>query len=405
MPQSLFVARSRTGRPEKGAIEAGNPDEAVSILQSRDLIVVSINETKSGPVSIGRSQKFHAAVKPGDLIVFAKALATMTEAGLPLLRALEIVGEQTRSRELNTTIGEMVKDIRGGFTFRDATAKHPTIFTPFWVSLIETGEASGQLTKSLEQIAVYLEKSGSVRRKVISAMIYPLILLVVAVGAILIFTLKIIPTFAALYTGFGAKLPGLTLAVIGFSNFFQRYFLLMVAGAIGIWFLFQRYAKTRQGRWQVDKLKLRQPIFGPLFQAMEAQQFASNLSTLLKAGVPILHSLEIVVATCGNKVVASVLEHMRSGVREGRPLAEPLARTDIFPVMVAQMIAVGEQTGKLSNMLEEVSKYYEEQVATLIERMTSLLEPVMLIGMGLVIGTLVVSMYLPIFQMSQVIKP
>ncbi len=408
MPRYAFFARTRRGQSEKGTVEAPNPDEAVSILQARELIVVSINEhrlTPEGkPASLGLSRKFHASVKSGDLVVFARSLAAMTEAGMPLLRAMEIVGDQTRSQRLSVAIRDMVRDIRGGSTFRDAIAKHPSIFSAFWVGLVETGEASGQLTKSLEQIGAYLEKAGSVQRKVVSALMYPMMLMFVSVGAVLVFTLKIIPTFADLFSSFGARLPFLTIAVIAFSGFLRRYLLVSVAAIVGFWFLVSFYIRTKPGRWQFDKLKLRMPVIGPVIQALVAQEFASNLGTLLKAGVPILHALEIVITTCGNTVVASVLQHVRFAVREGRPLAEPLSHTDVFPIMVSQMIAVGEQTGKLSNMLDELSRYYQEQVATAVERMTTLLEPIMLIGMGLVIGTLVVSMYLPIFQISQVIK-
>ncbi|MBI3318342.1 MAG: type II secretion system F family protein [Candidatus Omnitrophica bacterium] len=404
MSQYAYTVKTRLGKTEKGVLEAPSPDEAVSILQGRDLVVISISEHRAAPATLGVKQKFHTSVKIGDLIVFARSMATMTEAGLPLLRAMEVVGGQTRSRQLATALDQMVHDIRGGSTFRDALAKHPKIFSSFWISLVETGEASGQLTKSLEQIALHLEKSGAVQRKVVSALIYPAILLGVSAVAILVFTLKIIPTFANLFASFGAKLPTLTLMVISVSNFTRRFFLLMVAAAVAGWVLFQRYIQTKPGRWQFDRVKLQLPIFGPLFQALAAEEFSSNLGTLLKAGVPILHALEIVITTCGNKVIASVLENMRTGVREGRPLAEPLSRTDIFPAMVSQMIAVGEQTGKLASMLEEISKYYEEQVTTSVERLTGLLEPVMLVGMGLVIGTLVVSMYLPIFQISQAIK-
>lgn len=405
MPNYTYVARTRQGQSEKGTIEAPNPDEAISILQARDLVVVSINEgTGQQPASLGLGRKQHGGVKGADLVVFARSMAAMTEAGMPLLRAMEIVGEQTRSRQLSMAILEMVRDIRGGSTFRDAIAKHPKIFSPFWIGLIESGEASGQLTKSLEQIAAHLEKSGAIQRKVLSALMYPVILLFVAIVAILIFTLKIIPTFADLFSSFGAKLPILTEVIIVASKFMRAYFLLILAAVIGLWFFLSFYISTKEGRFQFDKFKLRAPIFGPVTQGIVAEEFASNLGTLLKAGVPILHALEIIISTCGNTVVVSVLQHVRSAVREGRPLAEPLSHTDVFPIMVSQMIAVGEQTGKLSTMLEELSRYYEEQVNTAVERMTTLLEPVMLLGMGLVIGTLVVAMYLPIFQISQVVR-
>jgi len=404
MPKYGYVARTRLGAPEKGALEAPSPDDAIAVLQARDLIVISIQEEKARSAALGRKRKMHQKVGSADLIVFSRSLATMTEAGLPLLRAMEIVGDQTRSKRLSGSIAEMIRDIRGGLTFRDALAKNPDIFSNFWISLIETGEASGQLAKSLEQIANYLEKAGSIQRKVVSAMVYPVILLAVSVIAVLVFTLKIIPTFGEMFKNMNAELPALTQAVLTFSHLLRNYFLFLAAGLGTAWFLLIRYIHTSAGRWQFDKLKLQLPIFGPVFQGVAAEQFASNLSTLLKAGVPILHALEIVITTCGNRVVGSVLEHMRSGVQEGRPLAEPLSKSDVFPMMVSQMIAVGEQTGKLSSMLDEVAKYYEEQVSTAVERMASLLEPVMLIGMAVVIGILVVSMYLPIFQLSQTIR-
>ncbi len=404
MPRYAFIARTRVGQSQKGTIEAPNPDEAISILQGRDLVVVSIEEHHAGPATIGIGHRFHKTVRAADLIIFARSLAAMSEAGLPLLRALEVVGEQTRSKRLQSAINDMVRDIRGGSTFRDAVAKHPNIFSPFWISLVETGEASGQLTKGLDQIAIHLEKQGAIQRKVVSALVYPAVLVLVAVFAILIFILKIIPTFATLYAIMGTELPLLTKIVISSCSFLGHYFPLFIGAALLSWFSCKFYISTPVGRWQFDKLKLRLPLFGPLLQAVAAERFASNLGTLLKAGVPILHALEISIATSDNKVVASLLEHMRTSVREGRPLADPLSRTDIFPAMVSQMVAVGEQTGKLSTMLDEVAEYFDEQVNTAVDRLTTLLEPVMLIGMGLVIGTLVVSMYLPIFTLSQAVR-
>lgn len=405
MGRFAYQARNRLGRLENGVLEAGTQDEAISILQNRELLVVTVREQKdAGPGRIRRVSRSHRGVKNADLMIFAHSLSAMTEAGLPLLRALETVTSQIRSEKLSAALSEITQDIRGGSTFRDAIAKHPTIFSPFWISLIETGEASGQLTKALEQIAVHLEKSGAVQRKVVSALMYPAILLFVSTVAILIFTLKIIPTFASMFSSFGAKLPLLTQLVVDLSNFMRRYFIILAGATVGSVFLFLSYIKTKQGRWQFDKFLLEMPILGPVFQGVAAQEFASNLGTLLKAGVPILHALDIVITTCGNKVISALIETMRAGVREGKTLAEPLSQTDIFPPMVAQMLIVGEQTGKLPDMLEEISRYYDEQVSTAVERMTTLLEPIMLVGMGLIIGILVVSMYLPIFQMTSIVQ-
>lgn len=405
MPHYSYIARTRTGKAQKGTLEAPNQDEAVSVLQTRDLIVVSIQEKEASPMRLRRAEaRFHAGIKSSDLIVFSRSLSAMIEAGLPLLRALETVRQQIRSQRLYNIMGFMIEDIRGGSTLRDAVAKHADSFDPFWISLIETGEASGQLAQSLDQISTHLEESGAIQRKVISALIYPGILMSVAVAAILIFTVFIIPTFQKLFSGFGAELPALTRAVMALSGFVKRYILLILAGMAGLWFLFQSWVKTKQGRWRFDKFRLQMPIMGAVFQGAAAEQFSSNLGTLLKAGVPILHALEITSTTCGNRVVAAIIDNMQAGVREGRPLAEPLSQTDIFPPMVAQMIAVGEQTGRLPAMLEQVTQYYAEQVSTAVDRMTSLLEPIMLVAMGLIIGTLVISMYLPVFQLTQAIR-
>ena len=405
MSRFAYQARNRTGHLESGTVEASSPDEAVSILQNRELLVVTVHEQRdTGLTKIQRkTARGHKGVKSSDLMIFAHSLSAMTEAGLPLLRALETVTSQIRSQHLSVVLSEITQDIRSGSTFRDAVAKHPTIFTPFWISLIETGEASGQLTKALEQIAVHLEKSGSVQRKVVSALMYPAILMGAAAFAIIIFTVKIIPTFAAMFSSFGAQLPPLTQAVVGFSNFMRSYILIILTATGAGAFLFTRYIKTQLGRWQFDKFLIQVPILGPVFQGVAAQEFSSNLGTLLKAGVPILHALDIVITTCSNKVVSSLIETMRAGVREGKPLADPLTQTDIFPPMVAQMLIVGEQTGKLPDMLEEISKYYDEQVSTAVERMTGLLEPIMLVVMGLIVGTMVLSMYLPIFQMTSIV--
>jgi len=328
----------------------------------------------------------------------------MIDAGLPLLRSLENVIVQVQSRSLRAAVQEISHDIGAGSTFRDAVAKHPKVFSKLWVSLIETGEASGQLSRALEQITVHLEKAGAVQRKVVSAMIYPAILITVSCGAILVFVLKIIPTFGALFASFGAELPAITRFVLGCSQVIRVYAPLWLGGLGLAGVLFWRYAKTEAGRWQIDGVLLRLPLLGQLVQGTAVASFATGLGTMIKAGVPILHGLEIAIASSTNARVAHVLEQMRAGVRAGRPLADPLRESDVFPPMVAQMVAVGEETGKLAAMLDEIAKFYEGQVATLVERLTSLLEPVLLISMGSIIGFLVMSMYLPIFQLSQTVR-
>lgn len=411
MPTYRYTARTQAGQTEHGVLEAPTEDDAVSALQGRDLLITNLQSTTAAipprmaaPRTMRRARGGRATTT--DLVGLSRSMATMLDAGLPLLKTLETIGPQLQSRQLQDAVLTIVQDIRGGSTLRDAVAKHPKLFTKLWVSLIETGEASGQLSKALEQISQHLERAGAIRRKLVSAMIYPAILLIVSTLAILVFVLKIIPTFGELFQSFGSdvRLPFITQIVLNISFVIRHYGPLWLGIGVVVGFLLWRYIHTEVGRWQLDGLLLRLPVIGPTVQGAAVANFATSLGTMIRAGVPLLHGLEITIASSPNKRVAAVLEQMRAGAREGRPLAEPLLRSDVFPPMAAQMIAVGEETGKLARMLDEIAKYYEEQVATLIERATSMMEPIMLLFMGAIIGTLVVAMYLPIFQLSQAVQ-
>lgn len=407
MPLFRYTARTRTGRPEQGLLDAPTEDEAVTILQGRDLLITGLELTTqvaAGPASRSTRRTRGGRVTTTDLVTFGRALGTMVDSGLPLLKSLETMIPQVQSRQLRDATQEIIHDIRAGSTFRDAVAKHPKVFSKLWVGLIETGEASGQLTKALEQITIHLEKTGAVRRKVISAMIYPAVLISVSIGAIMIFTLKIIPTFGELFKSFGAQLPRITQTVLAVSNIIRATAPIWASAIALSGLLLWRYAKTAVGRWQIDGFLLRVPLIGQLVQGAAMAAFATGLGTMIKAGVPLLHGLEITIASSPNVRVAEVLEQMRAGAREGRPLVDAIRNSELFPPMVAQMIAVGEETGKLANMLDEIARFYEEQVGTLIDRMTTMLEPILLIVMGTIIGILVLSMYLPVFQLSSAIQ-
>ncbi|OGX40872.1 MAG: hypothetical protein A3C53_02200 [Omnitrophica WOR_2 bacterium RIFCSPHIGHO2_02_FULL_68_15] len=407
-----YRVRTPSGQFERGAIECPAEDDAVALLHDRDLTVLALTPTFSTtaatssqtPAAPPPRRRRRGRVVTHDLIVFGRSLATMLDAGLPLLRALETMEAQAQAIPLQDAMHDIGQSIRGGSTFREAIARHPKLFSKLWVSLIEIGEASGQLTKVLEQITIHLEKVEALQRKVVSALAYPCILVVVSIAAISIFILKIIPAFGQLFSSFGATLPAITQFVLYLSKVAQMAvpLFLVAAGAIG--FALWRYAQTSAGRWQLDGFLLRLPLIGHILQGTLMASFATSLGTMLKAGVPILHSLEITIAATGNTRIARVIEEMRLSAREGRSLADPLKQQEVFPPMVTQMIAVGEETGKLSAMLDEISKFYEEQVATQLERATALLEPALLLGMGSVIGFLLVSMYLPIFRLSQTVR-
>ena len=413
MAQFFYTVRTKEGKLESGSMEAVTEDELVSALQSRGHIVISVSK-KKGEIrfpgqekreeSLQRKRKFHSWVKTDDMIVFSRQLATMLEAGVTLLRSLEIISQQVESRRLYLAMEEIKKDIEKGHTFRDALAKHPKVFSKFWIHLVETGEASGHLPSTLEQLANFLEASGSVQRKAVSALIYPVILILVAVSAIIIFVVKIIPIFSDIFGGFDMELPLLTRMVITFSDIIRHRLGIIIGVGVGVVFVLRKYIQTEGGRWSFDRLKLKLPVFGSLFQIMSISRFTSSLGTLIKSGVPILHSLEIVEKTTGNKIVEKAIGEVKESVREGKTIAEPLEKSALFPPMVVQMIRVGEEIGELGKMLDRISKFYEERVSTFVERLATLFEPIAIIFMGGIVGVLVVSMFLPIFQLSQLAR-
>lgn len=410
MAQFFYKVRTGEGKLESGSMKAVNEDNLVTALQGRGYVVISVSkkegeiksparEKKGEPTP--RKRKFHSRIKTDDMVMFSRQLATMLEAGVTLLRSLGIISQQIESRQLYTTVEEMRKDIERGKTFRDALSKHPKVFSRFWVNLVETGEASGHLPSSLDQLVKFLETSGSIQRKVVSALVYPAVLSVVAVGAIVIFMVKIIPIFGEMFTSFNIDLPPLTQAVINLSDLIRHHFGLIIITVAGVVFIARKYIQTERGGWNLDRLKLKLPIFGPLFQIMSVSRFANSLGTLIKSGVPILHGLEIVEKATGNKLFERAISEIKENVREGKPMADPLEKNLLFPPMFVQMVKVGEEIGELSKMLDRVSEFYDERVAVFVERLSALFEPVAIVIMGGVVGVLVVAMFMPIFQISQ----
>ena len=311
-----------------------------------------------------------------------------------------MLSKQLDSAPLRDAVEKIKDDIQSGSTLRDALEKHPKVFSSFWVNLVGTGEASGQLPSVLEQIAQYFESSGELKRKVVSALMYPAILLVVSVSCILIFVLKIVPVFAEMFEGFGMTLPAPTQIVITFSKFLRAFALPVIIAAPIIIFLFMKILKTQKGQLIFDHFKLRLPIFGDMFRNISIASFSRGLGTMISSGVPILYALEIVTKTVGNKVVEEALEVVKDSVRDGKTIAEPLEQSGIFPPMVILMVNVGEETGELSDMLNHVAKFYDERVSVVVERLASLLEPFMLVFMGALVAFLVIAMFLPIFKLA-----
>ena len=338
------------------------------------------------------------------MIIFARQLATMLEAGVTLLKSLDVLTKQIESKTLLKVVQEVRRDIAAGNTFRDALAKHPRIFSEFWIQMVETGEASGALPVALAQLAGYLESVAAMRGKVVSALVYPSALIVMAMLALTIFTVWIIPIFSRVFLTFDLDLPLLTRVVVTVSSVLQRYFLFFCAIAGSLAYLVYKYVRTQKGRWKFDWLKLRIPMLSSLFQKIAIERFASGLGTLIESGVPIVYGLDIVSKFVGNKVAEKAVVEVRESVRQGKGMARPMEKSGVFTPMVIQMVSVGEEIGELGKMLKKASEFYKERIDTTLTRIVTLIEPAVLVFMGIAVGILVISMFLPIFQLATVAR-
>ena len=406
MPFFRYVARDRAGKLIDEVAESVNEEDLVSNLQLRGLLVVSVELApkviKSDETADKR--KFHRAIKSYDLIMFSRELSTLLGAGVTLIKGLEILCKQIESKMLLVTVEQIKKDVEGGYTFQNALKKHEKIFSSFWINLVETGEVSGQLPSSLDQVATYLEENAELKRKIILALMYPLILVIVATGAIAVFLLKIIPIFAEIFKGFNVELPVLTQIVINISNIVRKYIFLASGVVIVSFFAIKKYISTEKGRWQFDSIMLKIPVIGELIREIATERFASGLGTLIKSGVPILHALEISEKIAGNKVMEKALKEVRTAVEEGKSIGQTIGNSGLFSPLVIQMIVVGEEIGELGKMLDRISVFYRDRVNTFIARLTTMFEPIVLVFMGIVVGILVVAMFMPIFSISSAIK-
>jgi type IV pilus assembly protein PilC len=394
-------------RDRRGALITG---EIVG--ESQDLVLAKLREQHYIPLEVkakssGMKREFHILpqkAKLKDLSVFSRQFATMVNSGLPLLRTLSILEEQTESKYLGKVVGEMRLDVEKGVSLSAAMAKHPRSFNDLYVSMVRAGEASGTLDSVLVRLADNLEREVSLRRQIKSAMTYPVVVMVMVFLILTAMLLFVVPTFKDLYDQLGGTLPLPTRLLIILSDAVKGGFIFFIAGIVGLAFLFRYWKRSEKGRLTWDRIKLRVPIFGSLFHKTAMSRFARTLSVLNRSGVPILQALDIVRDTVGNAVVAEAVKDLQEGVKEGESLATPLSRHAVFPAMVVQMMAVGEETGALDTMLEKVAIFYDEEVTAAVESLTSLIEPVMIAVVGGAVGAIVIALYLPTFRIFELIK-
>ena len=394
-----YIAIDKNGKRIEAFHSAESEKNLVSTLSANQLTIVSITEQKKRASIFKKSTK----IKSDDLILFSRQLATMVNAGLPLVQGLDTLADQMENPSLKTLIRKLEDDVEGGESFSQALLKHQKVFSEFYVSMIRAGEESGTLDEILNRLATYLENSAKLARKVKSALVYPAVVTVMSILIVMVLILKVVPTFKNIFDAFGGTLPLPTRVLIGTSEILKDYFLI-VAGILAVaFFLLRKYVRTEKGRLQFDGLKLRIIIFGSLMKKVALAKFARTLCTLIKSSVPILKALEIVGATSGNKVLEKTLSSVGIGVKEGKTIAEPLSKSRFFPAMVVKMISVGEKTGALEDMLTKIADFYESEVDAAVDGLTSVIEPVLICFLGIIIGSIVIAMFLPILKMSTLV--
>lgn len=399
MAMFAYVGRTRGGQTISGEMDAPNRDAVVAQLRKQQILATSVKQ-KAKDIQINI---FGGGVNDRDIAVFTRQFATMIDAGLPLVQCLEILSTQQPNRIFKKALQEIRQDVEGGSTFANALKKQPKVFNHLYTNMVEAGEAGGILDTILNRLAAYIEKAMTLKRRVKSALIYPSTIVTVAVVVVVFLLLFVIPTFKSMFEGFGATLPLPTRIILEASRLMTAYWYIMtgvlVASIVGL----RYYYKTPNGRRVIDSLLLQAPVFGELIRKVAVAKFTRTLGTLISSGVAILDGLEITARTAGNKVVEEAVMRTRASIAEGKTIAEPLKASKVFPPMVVSMIAVGEQTGALDSMLSKIADFYDEEVDVAVANLTSLLEPMLMVFLGVVIGGVVIAMYLPIFKLITVL--
>ncbi|MFH1877568.1 MAG: type II secretion system F family protein [Candidatus Omnitrophota bacterium] len=404
MARFAYVAKNKEGHTVNGTVEALGKTQALQILRGKEFLVLKLEEERGGAFRFSFKFTRSARVSVDELAGFARQMATLIESGIPVVTAIDILSEQYPNEGFKKTLSDVKTSINTGLSLSEALKKHSAVFPALLVSMIRSGETSGMLDVVLDRVATYMEKSNALQKKVKSALIYPAVVIFMAIAITLVMILKVIPVFKDIFSGFGAQLPGPTQFLINMSDFMTKNFIVFIGILAGMITVVKWYLSTSAGKLFMDTVKLKMPLVGPLFRKVAISRFTRTLSTLLKSGVPILSALEIVGETSGNLVIENSVSKVRLSVRDGENIAPPMERSGIFPPMVTRMIAVGEKSGELEKMLSKIADSYDEQVDTTVDGLTSLLEPLIIAFLGIVIGGIVFCMFLPIFKISQVVN-
>jgi len=400
MPSFNYLAReAATGRETRGSMDASTEQQAITALLNRNLLVISIQEkvAAKGKTAGGR-------VGLADLVVFTRQLATMIDAGLAIVQSLQALAEQTTNKVMRDVIKDVCTRVEQGENFSAALQKHPKAFIRLYTCMVEAGEKGGLLSEVLARLATYLENTARLRKKVKSAMMYPIVVTCVAIGVTMFLMVQVVPTFGEVFSGFGKKLPAPTQGLIDISKWMQAYVLYILAGMGGIVYGWFAYIKTKQGREFWDRTRIKLPIFGPIAHKIVLARFTRTLASLIRSGVPILEVLNIVANTAGNVVVEKAIRAASADIEKGEGISAALAKHPVFPSMIIRMLTAGEQTGKIDSMLERVADFLDEEIETTLGGLTSMIEPLLIVFLGVTVGGIVICMFLPIFKLGEIVS-
>ena len=399
MPTFIWEGKTRQGEVRAGTMDAANADLVIERLRQQQ---IQASKVKRKPTEI--HLKIGTGIRKKEIVVFTRQFATMIDAGLPLVQCLEILGSQQANVHFRKVINAVKSDVESGSTLADALAKHPKIFDDLYVNLVAAGEVGGILDTILNRLATYMEKALKLIGKVKGALVYPSVVIVVALAVTAILLVFVIPVFEQMFRDFGGALPAPTQFVIDLSNAMRAHLIEFIVALVILVVAFRLIVRTPRGRLYFDAVSLKAPLFGPLLRKVAVAKFTRTLGTMISSGVPILDALQITAKSAGNKVVENAILYTRERISEGRTMADPLAETGVFPPMVVQMIAVGESTGAMDAMLQKIADFYEEEVDAAVAALTSLLEPLLMVVLGVLLGGLIIAMYLPIFELADTIQ-
>jgi len=398
-----YKVKDKSGQVTSGTLEGDSVTTIVTKLRQKGLTVLNVSAKSSSQsmnINIGPKKK----VKIKEITVFSRQFATMINSGLSLTKALHILAEQTENSTFKEVISQVQKDVEAGQTLSEALAKHPRVFSNLFINMVKAGETGGVLDDVLLRVADHYEKDIAIKSKIKSAMTYPIAMFIMSMLIVFAMITFVVPVFIKMFAQLGGDLPLPTKMLVFSSDAIHHFWYILIAFAVGARFALRAYKNSNSGRLQLDKIKLKLPVFGQLFTKLAIARFTRTFGTLISSGVPILQAMDIVADTANNQVISGTIKNARSSIKEGETIAQPLEKSPVFPPMVVQMIAVGEETGALDSMLVKIADFYDEEVGNLVESLTSLIEPLMIVFMGIVVGGIIISLYLPMFSMINLIK-